>query len=66
MVDMDEMQTVRQWSQATGIPYHAILGAVKSGDLPSLRFKDRGQIFVAAEDIHQWVEDSKRRAIIEQ
>lgn len=59
---MEAMQTVRQWSLQSGIPYRTILAAAKGGDLPSLQFKERGQIFVTTADFEQWVEDARLRA----
>ena len=58
----DDMKTVRQWSLLTLIPYRTILDAVKAGDLPALRFTDRGQIYVRKADIDQWTDQARERA----
>jgi hypothetical protein len=60
---MEDMRTVRQWSLHTGVPYRAILNAVKDGELPGLRFAERGQIFVKTEDFEAWYEKAKKRAV---
>ena len=62
----EEMKTARQWSLITLIPYSTLRAAIRSGQLPALRFTPKGQIYVLREDIDAFIEQAKTRALTEE
>jgi excisionase family DNA binding protein len=60
--DLPQFVTVRQFCSATGLSRNTVYAAIRSGQLPSVRFSDR-KIFIPREAIVRTVEQALQHRI---